>query len=293
MNIIEDIKNSLRKGDGLTRLLAVNIVIFIVIQLVYIGSALVLNNSFVKAHPDLYLAASSSWEIMLHRPWSIITHMFTHEAFGHFLFNIFVLYTGGKLFRTFFTSSQLVVNYILGGLSGYLMFFLFFNIFPAFRTESYVLGASAAVMSIIFTVGITKPHFVVRLFGVFEMKLIWLCGLLVVVDLIGIRKGFNSGGHIGHLGGALFGVLYGYQYRNGKVMGNGLNRFLDRLKNIFSGRKSHLKTVHHRPISDEEFNAEKTKRQKRVDEILDKINRSGYESLSKDEKDFLFKYSQK
>ncbi|MEZ4799494.1 MAG: rhomboid family intramembrane serine protease [Flavobacteriales bacterium] len=293
MNIIEDIKNSLRKGDGLTRLLAVNIVIFIVIQLVYIGSALVLNDSFVKAHPDLYLAASSSWEVMLHRPWSIITHMFTHEAFGHFLFNIFVLYTGGKLFRTFFTSSQLVVNYILGGLSGYLMFFLFFNIFPAFRSESYVLGASAAVMSIIFTVGITKPHFVVRLFGVFEMKLIWLCGLLVVVDLIGIRKGFNSGGHIGHLGGALFGAFYGYQYRNGKVMGNGLNRFLDRLKNVFSGRKSHLKTVHHRPISDEEFNAEKTKRQKRVDEILDKINRSGYESLSKDEKDFLFKYSQK
>lgn len=293
MSVLNDIKYSLKKGDGLTRLLAVNIIIFIVVQLVYIASALLLRDNFVRLHPDLYLAASSSWEVMFNRPWSVVTHMFTHEAFGHFLFNIFALYTGGKIFRTFFTSSQLVVNYVLGGLSGYFLFFIFFNVFPAFRSDSYVLGASAAVMSIIFTVGITKPHFVVKLFGVFEMKLIWLCGLLVVVDLIGIRKGFNSGGHFGHLGGALFGVLYGYQYRNGKEMGSSFSNFLSKLKNIFSGKKSHLKTVHSRPISDEEFNAQKMKRQKRVDEILDKINRSGYESLSKDEKDFLFKYSQK
>lgn len=289
----EEIKVKILSGDAVARLLAVNVSVFLLIQLVYIFSALTLKKDFVLFHPDLYLAASSDASIMLHRPWSLITHMFTHQEVGHFIFNAFCLYTGGRIFQTFFSNQQLITNYILGGLSGYFLYALFYNIFPAFNSESYVLGASAAVMSIIFSVGVVQPRFVVKLFGVFEMKMIWLCAILVLVDLIGIRKGFNSGGHIGHLGGALFGFIYGRQYLKGKIMGNWLTNFFNRIKSIFGSSKSHLKTVHSRPISDEEFNAEKRRKQKRVDEILDKISRSGYESLSKEEKDFLFKYSQK
>ncbi len=285
--------SSIKKSDGLVRLIAINAVIFIVIQLVHIFSRFSDNDRFIEAHPDLYLAATSSPARLLDRPWSVFTHMFTHEEVGHFIFNIFCLYTGGRLFRFFLDSRKLVVNYILGGLSGFLLFFIFFNLFPALPKDSYILGASAAVMSIIITVGVVQPNYRIKLFGVFEMKLMWLCIILVFVDLVSLRKGFNSGGHIGHLGGALFGLIYGLNFQKNRNMGSWLENLFAKISGMLGGKKSHLQTVHRRPITDDEFNAEKAKRQKRVDEILDKINRSGYESLSKEEKDYLFKYSQK
>jgi membrane associated rhomboid family serine protease len=285
--------SAIKKSDGLVRLIAINAIIFVVIQVVHIFSRFSENDRFVEAHPDLYLAATSNPARLLDRPWSIFTHMFTHEEVGHFIFNIFCLYTGGRLFRFFLGSKKLVVNYILGGLSGFLLFFIFFNLFPALPKDSYILGASAAVMSIIITVGVVQPNYRIKLFGVFEMKLMWLCIILVFVDLVSLRKGFNSGGHIGHLGGALFGLIYGLNFQKNRNMGSWLENLFAKISGMFGGKKSHLQTVHKRPITDDEFNAEKVKRQKRVDEILDKINRSGYESLSKEEKDYLFKYSQK
>jgi hypothetical protein len=166
-------------------------------------------------------------------------------------------------------------------------------LFPKLTDATYILGASASIMSIIFTIGILQPNYQIKLFGVFDMKLIWLCGIIILVDLISLRKGFDSGGHVAHVGGALFGVIYAYQYKRGVVMGSWLENFFNRIGSLFSGNKKSYNEHHRRPKSDEQFNAEKKKRQQRVDQILDKISKSGYDSLSKEEKDFLFKYSQK
>ena len=277
------------KRDGLNRLLAINIVLFVLVQVVLIFQRL----SEVSAIPsDLYLAAGAGFKGFIQRPWSVITHMFVHVEVGHFIFNIFCLYTAGKLFRHFLGDGRLVVNYILGGMFGYLLYLGMAMVFPKLTGASYILGASASIMSIILTIGILQPNYQIKLFGVFDMKLIWLCGIIILVDLISLRKGFNSGGHVAHLGGAIFGVIYAYQFKRGVVMGSWLENFFNRIGSFFSSNKNSY-NEHRRPKTDEEFNAEKKKRQQRVDQILDKISKSGYESLSKEEKDFLFKYSQK
>lgn len=278
------------KRDGLNRLLAINIVLFTLVQVVLIFQRL----SESSAVPsDLYLAAGAGLDGFLSRPWSWLTHMFVHVDVGHFIFNIFCLYTAGKLFRHFLGDGKLVVNYILGGIFGYFVYLAMAVLFPKLTDATYILGASASIMSIIFTIGILQPNYQIKLFGVFDMKLIWLCGIIILVDLISLRKGFDSGGHVAHVGGALFGVIYAYQYKRGVVMGSWLENFFNRIGSLFSGNSKSYNEQHRRPKSDEQFNAEKKKRQQRVDQILDKISKSGYDSLSKEEKDFLFKYSQK
>lgn len=277
------------KRDGLNRLLAINIALFVLVQLVLIAQRLI-DSSAVPT--DLYLAAGAGLDDFLSRPWSLLTHMFVHVDVGHFIFNVFCLYTAGKLFRHFLGDGKLVSNYLLGGVFGYLVYLSMALLFSKLTDATYILGASASIMSIIFTIGILQPNYQIKLFGVFDMKLIWLCGIIILVDLMSLRKGFDSGGHMAHLGGALFGVIYAYQYKRGVVMGSWLENIFNRLGSMFSGNKK-ITTEHRRPKTDEEFNSEKKKRQQRVDQILDKISKSGYDSLSKEEKDFLFKYSQK
>lgn len=285
--------NRLKKADGLDGLLITNALVFLVVQLLLAGLRMSGNSYFAEEHKDLFLAAGGNLEMLLQRPWSVVTHMFVHVNFGHFIFNMFALYTAGKLFRHFADARKLVSLYLLGGFSGFLFFVFYNRFFGTPGVTEYYLGASAAVMAVVLAIGTLRPDFTIRLFGVFEMRLILLCGILILVDLISLRKGFNSGGHIGHLGGALFGWYYALNYKKGKNMASWLDRILQKITSLFSGTSHSAQTQHRRPKTDDEFNAERMKRQQRVDQILDKINRSGYESLSKEEKDFLFRYSQK
>ncbi|MBL0314770.1 MAG: rhomboid family intramembrane serine protease [Flavobacteriales bacterium] len=252
--------------------------------------------SFLHRIPeDLTLAASSSPYGMLLRPWSLITHMFAHIQFGHFLFNMIALYTMGQVFVSVRGSKPLVAVYVMGGLSGYLLFALAFNFIPAFasRFESYVLGASAAVMAVTTAAATLKPRQHIFLFGAIRLELRWLAVILVLLDLASVRTGVNSGGHIGHLGGAFFGYFYATQLLKGKDMGSWFSKMIDKISSFFNRRRMRVVTNNGRPKSDEQFNIEKKQRQKRIDEILDKISRSGYDSLTKEEKEFLFRNSQK
>jgi membrane associated rhomboid family serine protease len=292
MNLIDDLKEMWRKGDGLGRLLILNTSIFLII-LVYHITCQLMDIPFPYGQ-ELHLAASANMHWMAHRPWSLLTHMFTHIEFGHFILNMIVLYTSGRLFRFFFNTKKLVAVYLLGGIAGYALYFLFYNIFPSLNSDSYILGASASVMAIVIAVGAKEPNYPVKLFGVFEMKLKWLCFILVLTDMVALRKGDNMGGHVGHLGGALFGFVYATQMAKGKNMGFWLERIIERIQSLFS-RKPRMRVEHNmgRPKTDDQFNEERVIKQKRVDQILDKIGKSGYDSLSKEEKDFLFKNSQK
>ena len=284
--------NRIRSGDPLMILLIINLSLFVALQL----HLLQLYVSAVPSKPplgeDLMLAASSSIEVMKHRPWSLVTHLFAHIQPGHFLFNMIALFSMGKLFMTMVLPRKIWLVYLGGGISGYLLFLFSYSgstVLSAGRDHA-ILGASAAVMAIISATAIIQPRRIVYLFNAVRMELAWLAILLAVLDLASIRNGINSGGHIGHLGGALFGLLYGLCERAGI---HTLKDFRALITNIARRKSMRVVRGHSRPKTDDEFNPERADRQKKIDEILDKIGRSGYESLSQHEKDYLFKHSQK
>jgi membrane associated rhomboid family serine protease len=294
MALLAKLKHMFGKGDGLSRLLLINGLVFLLIQFYLLLFFL------LKKEPplgeDMALAGTDSWSGMLKRPWALISHMFAHVELGHFVLNLLGLYVCGDLFRRFVDARHLVAVYLLSGLSGFALYFVMYNVFPALNhsNDTFILGASAAVMGIVIAAVTLKPRYSVKLFGIFDIQLMWLGVVLVLLDLVSIRKGDNTGGHIGHLGGALFGFWYANQWLKGKDMAKWLVKLLDRFRRLFRPREVwEVRRSNPRFKTDEEFNVEKKKRQRRVDEILDKIGRSGYDSLSKEEKDFLFRNSQK
>jgi membrane associated rhomboid family serine protease len=282
----------IRKGDPLLVLLCINLTVFIILQLHLLKLYVTGAKPTLPLGEDLMLAANSSFEIMQQRPWTLLTHLVAHIQPGHFLFNMIALYSMGQLFMTMVSPRKIWLVYIFGGISGYILFALSFagsSILNEGRDHA-ILGASAAVMAIVTATAIIQPKRIVYLFNAVRLELAWLAILLAVLDLASIRNGINSGGHIGHLGGALFGLCFGLIERSGISSLSDLR--ISFLK--WKGRKS-MRVVngHARPKTDDEFNSERVDRQKKIDAILDKIGRSGYESLSQAEKDFLFKHSQK
>jgi len=282
----------IRKGDPLMILIIINLLVFILIQFHLLRLYVSGTKASMPWGEDLMLAANSSVDIMQQRPWSVITHLFAHLQPGHFLFNMVALYSMGKLFMTMVLPKKIWLVYLLGGISGYLLFMLSFagsNVLNAGRDHS-ILGASSAVMAIVTATAIIQPRRIVYLFNAVRMELAWLAIILAVLDLASIRNGINSGGHIGHLGGALFGLVYGLLVRAGIFS---LRDFWKLITSITKPKPMGVVRGHARPKTDDQFNDERIERQKKIDIILDKIGRSGYESLSQAEKDFLFKHSQK
>ncbi len=312
MDFLSNIKQRFKASDALFRLMIINAGIFVLIQLVlllqYVTKSHVVHlpvggvtsgsnapNWLQRIPEDLTLAASSDAVTMLIRPWSFITHMFTHIQFGHFLFNMVALYTMGQIFVSILGSKKLTSLYIMGGLSGFVLFALAFNFLEVFQRnhESYVLGASAAVMAVTVAAATLRPKQILYLFGAIKLELMWLAAILVLLDLVSVRDGVNSGGHIGHIGGAAYGYFYALQVKKGKQPGIWINRLMDKIKSLFNKKSMTVASRNARAKSDEQFNLEKKARQKKIDEILDRIGKSGYDSLTKQEKDFLFQNSQK
>lgn len=229
----------------------------------------------------------------LFQPWSIITYAFLHSGFFHILFNLLVLYFSGRIFLEFFAPQKMINFYILGAIFGALVFMLSYNLFPVFNEigSSKLLGASAGVMAILVGIATKVPNYGVRflLFG--NVKLWVIAVIFVVLDFIRIPLG-NPGGHLAHLGGAFIGYYYANQLAKGNDIGAFIERAMNYLQSLFDGSsrsKNNMKTVH--KSTQRKATAtrvSKTEKQKRVDQILDKISKSGYDSLTKEEKDFLF-----
>ena len=201
-----------------------------------------------------------------------------------------MLYYGGKIFLQYFSQKQLLWTYIVGGLAGALFFILAFNAFPVFedmKRHAFALGASASVLSILIAAATYRPDHTLNLFLLGQVKMKWVAIIFVIIDFLSITKG-NSGGHIAHLGGALWGFIYALMLKNDFE-----------IRKIFKKRpKIRVKTVnseyyHQRPKTDEQYNAERAMNQEEIDRILDKIAKNGYSSLSDKEKEFLFKQSKK
>jgi membrane associated rhomboid family serine protease len=245
-----------------------------------------------------WLAVPSDLHLLMTRPWTIVTYMFTQESFFHILFNMMVLYFGGRIFTEFLDDRKLVNTYIWGGLTGALFFIVSYNLFPVFSEDvrmSVALGASASVLAILVAIATYAPNYTVYLLLLGRIKLKYIAIVLVIIDLLSINRG-NPGGHIAHLGGALWGFLSVMLYRKGLKNFPGINWY--GIKNLFTWfnkpRYTRYKEVNTgRPLNDDEYNRIRAERQKKIDIILDKISKSGYDSLTKEEKELLFSASNK
>src|SRR5690606_1770285 len=224
------------------------------------------------------------------QPWSLITYSFFHGSFMHLFWNMILLFFVGRFFLMVHPTKRFLSLYILGAMAGGLLFLLSYNIFPVFSgVNSSLIGASAAVMAIMIFVCTYMPNMEVRLFFILNVKLWYIGAALVLIDLVSLPFS-NSGGHLAHLGGSLLGFVYAKKMQQGQDIGSGFNRVLDRLNSLFAKKKkAPMKTVYRdRKTNTQSTPKGKSDHQKKIDAILDKISKSGYESLSKEEKDYLF-----
>ncbi|MEG1544389.1 MAG: rhomboid family intramembrane serine protease [Tannerellaceae bacterium] len=284
--VISNFKQRFRQGNILMKLIYINVGLFLLIRLA--GVFFMLFN--VGGVPFLqYLQVPSSPMLLMVRPWTVFTYMFTHFDFLHILFNMLWLYWFGGLFLNFFSERQLSGLYLLGGIAGAAMFMVAYNVFPYFQTvsgSSYLMGASASVMAIVFAVSFYRKELEVQLFLIGRVRLIYLAVFTLVIDLLAITSD-NAGGHIAHIGGALLGIWFAARIRSGNDLTAPMNRLLDWVVNL-GKRKPKMHVSYRRTETDYDYNERKHQQTMDLDAILDKLKRSGYESLSADEKRRLF-----
>ena len=286
-NILNEIKLGFGNAHALYRLMLINIAVFLAIMLSRTLFFLFqLPTGFIGI--AIYkLSLPSDFASILHQPWAFVTYMFLHQEFFHILFNMLVLYWLGKLFTEYLGNDKLWATYILGGLSGALLYVIAYNLFPAFASSgARLMGASAGVIAVMVAVATLLPDYTVFLlfFGPVRLKYVAIFSILLYA--ISIPDG-NAGGNIAHLGGALFGFIMIRQ----KKKGNDITAWLEKL--FKRNQKPRMKVASKKRAynTETEYNEEKKNRQEMIDKILDKISQSGYSSLSKEEKEILFKAS--
>tara|TARA_E500000331_G_scaffold64969_1_gene59717 strand:+ start:22 stop:852 length:831 start_codon:yes stop_codon:yes gene_type:complete len=276
MNFLDNLKREFGIANMLNKLIYINVFSFLVLNIFsVIFSLLLIDISSIK---ELLMLPSSTEEV-IKKPWSLISYMFIHDNFIHLLFNLIWLHFGGKLFLQYLNQKQLLYTYILGGLFGGILFIIAFNNLPAlipYSENAKALGASASVLAIFFAIATYIPNFQVSIPFIGFIKLKHIALIYIILDFLNIPNG-NAGGHIAHLGGAIFGFFYVKKFMQ-KSDKNKQNQFLSYLKNIFNFQKSKNK---------------KSYKMKDIDLILEKISKSGYNSLTKIEKELLFKSSKK
>ena len=297
MGIWDDIKSTFRKGSSLTRLIYINIAFFLIISIISIIGFLVVNPE-LSNQTIRFLSVPSSFTTLLTRPWTLFTYMFTHKELLHILVNLLWLYWFGSIFLEYFDQKKLVAVYLLGGLIGAITYVLSYNIFPAFSSvvkESIpLLGASASVMAIVVAIAAYVPDYTVMLFLLGRVKIKYIAIVVFILTSV-LDFSVNSGGKLAHIGGAVFGYLYTLSYRQGYDLGKWLNNIIDSVVTIFRPAKK-MKVIYKRKAADDmdlEYNRTKVEHQKEINKILEKISKGGYDSLTKEEKEMLFKESQK
>ena len=231
----------------------------------------------------------------LGKPWSLVTYAFFHGGFGHIFWNMLVLYFFGRTFLNLFGGKRFLSVYFLGIIAGGLLFMIGYNVVPALvGINSVLVGASAGVTAVLIFVCAYLPNQTVRLF-IIDLKL-WHIGVIVVLmDLFRLSTGQNVGGMLAHLGGAALGYFYATQLTKGKDIGAGFEKLIDSIVNIFKrDKKAKMKTVY-KSSNPKKSTVDKQKegKQRKIDAILDKISKSGYDTLTKTEKEFLFKQGKK
>jgi membrane associated rhomboid family serine protease len=293
MGIADEIKSSFRKGSPLTRLIYINLAVFILVNLV---EAVFFLANIHSGYPGFLaqFAVPADLPVLLRHPWTLITYMFTHKGFIHILFNLLWLYWFGKVFQEYFDGKKLVGVYLLGGLAGAVFYIASFNLLPVFTRDvafAVALGASASVTAVAIAIAAYVPDYTWNLLFIGRVKIIYVAIAVFILSSL-IEFSENAGGKIAHIGGAVLGYIYTVRYKQGKDMTRGISRFLERLFSLFRPRPK-IHVSHRRTETDMDYMNRKADEQKEIDRILDKIAKSGYSSLSSEEKEILFRQSNK
>ncbi|MES2064104.1 MAG: rhomboid family intramembrane serine protease [Bacteroidota bacterium] len=283
----KDIQYKLLKSDSkLSLLIGINVIVYLGINAVAVIEQLFtgFGNSVVIAYTNEYLLLPAYLPKLLYRFWTPFTYMFMHAGIFHILFNMLWLYWMGQIFEEYLGNKRTIGLYLFGGLAGGLLFIACYNLIPAFTSvnaaaNGVVVGASASVMAIIIATATLLPNYTIQLILIGPVKLKWIALFYIVIDFLGIA-GANAGGEIAHLGGALFGFIYIKQVQRG-------HDWIGSISKLFES-KPKLKVVSNGGAPRKASGAP---RQEDVDRILDKISGSGYDSLTKQEKETLFRAS--
>ena len=284
MNIIDDIKLQYKIGGVANRLIYWNVAVFL-ISLIFFFQF----NLGVFTYPNWILLSSNPDEV-LHFPYTLLTYAFLHSGFWHLFFNMSVLNFSSRLFLTFFTQKQFLGLYLLSAIFAGMAFVLGYYFL---HLNATLVGASAAVMAILVAATTYQPLMQIRLFLIGTINLWHLTAVILLLDAMQVLTE-NTGGHIAHLAGAFFGFLYIKLLVNGIDLSTNVTRLLDFFVNLFQpSKRTPFKKVHVNPKKPSTKTASKIvmkdKYQQQIDEILDKISQSGYDALTAEEKEFLFK----
>ncbi|WP_152286420.1 rhomboid family intramembrane serine protease [Flavicella marina] len=278
---MNEILNKYKQGTIVEKLIYLNVVAYLFTFLFNSLGFLFQSQSNIIMD---WFAMPSNIDAFILKPWTILTYGFLHGGFFHILTNLIVLYYIGNLFIDYFTQKQLLSFYLFGTVFGGLLYLVSYEFLPAFQnTNATLVGASSAVMAIFMGIATYIPSYELNFRFIGFVKLWKVAAFFIGLDLIQIPSG-NAGGHLAHLGGALFGFIYMSQLRKGSMDFTIKNPFAD----FFSNKRT-LKTVYKSRKKTQKKSKNYQSNQQKIDAILDKISKSGYDSLSKEEKNLLFK----
>ena len=318
-SIWDDVKREFQYGNMVTRIIVVNIAIWVFVNLAKLVLRLPTEDATIYDEFLRFFSMSPNWKFILMHPWVPITSIFLHESFGHILWNMLTFYWFGRIVGDLLGNHRVLPLYLLGGFAGGAVYFIAaqFHVLGLGLPSEMVLGASAAVMAMVACAAYIAPDYIFNLLLIGPVRLKYIAFVLFFLDLISIADRSNTGGHLAHLGGAAFGLFFAAQLREGTDLGKPINRFIDFILSLISRRPKTKFTYQRGGSSQKSYsNQQKTQKQTtqerkttsantsssdnvvsdeqaRLDAILDKIKQKGYESLTKEEKEFLFKASQK
>lgn len=281
MSLLQNLQTKFKYANIVEKFISINVAVFVLIFIFNTLGYLFQSNGSIAN----WFILPATFEGFITKPWTIISYGFVHVNFIHILMNLISLYFIGNLFVNYFTPKQFISFYLLGTLFGGIVFLLSYNLFPVFANDvsnSYLLGASAGVSAIFIGLATYIPNYQFKIPLIGFVKLWHLAVIWVALDVIQIPTG-NAGGRLAHIGGALFGFLYVSQASNTEIA------IWSKISSFFTSKKNPLKTVYKSKKAAPKKQANTTYKQEKINQILDKISKSGYDTLSKEEKDFLFK----
>lgn len=298
MSIIRDAKIGFQSGNTVLQLIIVNAVVFLAVLAVHLVLLIALGSAAYRGPYNEFLSwfgMPYAWQDLIVQPYTLITHFFLHADFFHLLFNMITLFWFGTILSDLAGARRIWPIYIYGAITGAIFSFASYYALPQVwpASASYMLGASAGVMAILLAAATLAPDYKLNMLFIGPVSIKYIALVYIVIDIFFLASS-NTGGHFAHLGGALFGWFFIFQLRRGFDMASGFNRAADKLKSYFNNKPQPAVRVTYRKPANKvvDFAALSSKeRQRRIDEILDKISKSGYDSLTKEEKEILFKAS--
>lgn len=311
LSLFDELRHLFLYGNMVTRLIIINCAVFClfsVAKLLFWGFHVLDIYEYIENK----LMLPANIETLLWQPWSLFSYMFLHASIWHLFFNMVSLNIFGSILYDFLGNRKILPLFLLGGVAGGLLYILTYQLLgnlANMQADYYLLGASAGVMAVMLAAATLRPDYMVNLVFIGPVKIKWIAAVFILIDLFLIPTQ-NTGGHVAHIGGALSGFIFIKQLYAGNDWSLTINRWFDSIANIFKRRKDQTprvvpntnkgqKVAAHHPTANKNRlgqnnatgNPSKNERQEQIDAILDKISKSGYDSLTREEKEFLFKVS--